>query len=95
MKILIYLLKKLVDVQSQQLQAILSFIGSYERPEYEEEEFIGTKDVMQMVNRSARTLDNWIQRKILVPVKINGTNHFRKSDVLELLHKGRNGRQGS
>ncbi|EDM36247.1 hypothetical protein PBAL39_20229 [Pedobacter sp. BAL39] len=88
MKYISILLKLLINGQKEQLSVMKSMTGFFQKLEEKEEEYLSTKEVLMKIDRSPRTLDYWIERKILIPIKINGSNRFRKSDVIRLLREG-------
>jgi len=50
------------------------------------EAFLHTSDVANMLNMSVRTIERYARRGIIYSKRIGGTNFFRKSDVIALLN---------
>lgn len=86
-----YLEESLKEIK-QQIQKILERL---ERPGREEDqEILDQQGVLELLKISPRTLVNYRQSGIIPFTRIGGKIYYRKQDILELLEKNRNGKQG-
>ena len=52
-----------------------------------DKDLLSGKEVAAFLSRNIRTLGRYVERRIIVPVKINNRNFFLRADVLALLQR--------
>ena len=82
----------LVTVTMDDLKAIMKECFALAQAEAQnsrkdESEFVTTEEVMDLLKCSRPTLWRWQKDEFLCPVKVQGKNFYRLSDVKQIMHK--------
>lgn len=52
-----------------------------------EEIYLNTQEALHLLQRSEKTLYNWIDKGLIKPKKSGGNNYFSKSQILALINR--------
>ena len=75
----------------EQFQKLLSKINSHymkfaNQNEFEDDPIIENARLLELLNISAKTAQNWRDSKIISFSQVNGKIFYRKSDIIEMLN---------